>query len=387
MLRLSYPLSRDSRLSGMTRGLAPLFVMLASLLAFCASAQQKNITGQARVVDGDTLAFMTYRVRLYGVDAPETAQYCLDALNVSYACGNVSKQALANKIGNSTLTCIVKDIDIYGRSVSICGLTNATGAFEDVNAWLVSQGYAVAYRQFSKMYVPQEDQARAARLGVWQGQFQMPWDWRNSDSPSPPPPLKTSPPLSQPPPLSKVPPPQNTKPPQAVTPSPPVAKSPPPSLLPPPSLKSPPQVIKSPPPLRLPPLSPPPFLVKFPPPFQPPSPVAKPPPSPSPSPPPSPRPPPPPSPNPSPTPPSPPSPNPVRQPPLPSLPTTCGDPVPMCPTGPAIKGNIASSGEKIYHVPGGKYYDSVCISLKNGERFFCTEAEAQAAGWRPAFQR
>ncbi|GIL55569.1 hypothetical protein Vafri_11122 [Volvox africanus] len=125
---------------------APVLITLAALLPLGVWAQQNNnITGQARAVDGDTLAFKTDRVRLYGIDAPESAQYCLDALNVSYACGNVSKQALASKIGNSTLTCIVKDIDFYGRSVSICGLTSATGAFEDVNAWLVSNGYAVAY--------------------------------------------------------------------------------------------------------------------------------------------------------------------------------------------------------------------------------------------------
>ncbi|GIL55565.1 hypothetical protein Vafri_11122 [Volvox africanus] len=392
---------------------APVLITLAALLPLGVWAQQNNnITGQARAVDGDTLAFKTDRVRLYGIDAPESAQYCLDALNVSYACGNVSKQALASKIGNSTLTCIVKDIDFYGRSVSICGLTSATGAFEDVNAWLVSNGYAVAYRQFSKKYVPQEDQARAARLGIWQGKFQMPWDWRNSDSPPPPKPsptppgvaspplLKVSPPLSQPPPLGKPPPPQSSKPPAssspplAVKPSPPVAKLPPPSLLPPPSVKLPPPVIKSPPPLQSPPLRPPLPVVKPPPspsPPPPPSPFPPPPPSPSPPPPPSPSPPPPPSPSPppppSPSPPPPPSPTPIRRPPLPSLPSTCGDPIPMCPTGPAIKGNIASSGEKIYHVPSGKYYDSVCISLKSGERFFCTEAEAQAAGWRPASQR
>ena len=47
-----------------------------------------------------------------------------------------------------------------------------------------------------------------------------------------------------------------------------------------------------------------------------------------------------------------------------------------------IKGNITFSGEKIYHVPGQKYYDSTIINEKYGERWFCSEAEAQAAGWR-----
>jgi micrococcal nuclease len=49
---------------------------------------------------------------------------------------------------------------------------------------------------------------------------------------------------------------------------------------------------------------------------------------------------------------------------------------------PLIKGNISSSGEKIYHVPGGAFYDQTTIDESAGERWFCTEAEAQAAGWR-----
>jgi len=49
---------------------------------------------------------------------------------------------------------------------------------------------------------------------------------------------------------------------------------------------------------------------------------------------------------------------------------------------PVIKGNISSSGEKIYHVPGGDYYDKTVIDEASGERWFCTEAEAMAAGWR-----
>lgn len=47
-----------------------------------------------------------------------------------------------------------------------------------------------------------------------------------------------------------------------------------------------------------------------------------------------------------------------------------------------IKGNINSKGEKIYHVPGGAYYHKTQIDASRGERWFCSEAEAQAAGWR-----
>ena len=50
---------------------------------------------------------------------------------------------------------------------------------------------------------------------------------------------------------------------------------------------------------------------------------------------------------------------------------------------PRIKGNISlTTGEKIYHVPGGYYYDDTVIDEAKGERWFCTEAEAVAVGWR-----
>ena len=53
---------------------------------------------------------------------------------------------------------------------------------------------------------------------------------------------------------------------------------------------------------------------------------------------------------------------------------------------PAIKGNISSDGQRIYHLPAGRYYDRVKIEVDKGEKLFCSEAEAQAAGWRASSQ-
>jgi len=47
-----------------------------------------------------------------------------------------------------------------------------------------------------------------------------------------------------------------------------------------------------------------------------------------------------------------------------------------------IKGNVSTRGERIYHVPGQKYYNDTRISASHGERWFCSEEEARAAGWR-----
>jgi len=54
------------------------------------------------------------------------------------------------------------------------------------------------------------------------------------------------------------------------------------------------------------------------------------------------------------------------------------------PKGCAIKGNISSKGARIYHAPGQRDYDATKISRQKGERYFCTAAEARAAGFRAA---
>ncbi|MDD5527936.1 MAG: thermonuclease family protein [Patescibacteria group bacterium] len=53
-------------------------------------------------------------------------------------------------------------------------------------------------------------------------------------------------------------------------------------------------------------------------------------------------------------------------------------------SGCLIKGNIGSTGDKIYHLPGCPYYNQTVIDESKGEKWFCTEAEALAAGWRKA---
>lgn len=52
-----------------------------------------------------------------------------------------------------------------------------------------------------------------------------------------------------------------------------------------------------------------------------------------------------------------------------------------------IKGNISyNTGEKIYHLPGQKYYAKTKITLSKGERYFCSESEAIRQGWRKSYQ-
>jgi endonuclease YncB( thermonuclease family) len=81
--------------------------------------------------------------------------------------------ALVGKIQRQTVTCEQRDVDRYGRIVAVCSV-----AGEDVGAWLVSQGLAIAYRKYSLEYVDEEETAAEAGLGMWRGEFVAPWEWR-----------------------------------------------------------------------------------------------------------------------------------------------------------------------------------------------------------------
>lgn len=93
-----------------------------------------------------------------------------------YRCGQLAARALSGKIDGQRLECDVRDVDRYGRAVAVCFLGEL-----DLNAWLVRQGHALAYRRYSRVYVDEEEAARSARRGVWAGDFVMPWRWRRGE--------------------------------------------------------------------------------------------------------------------------------------------------------------------------------------------------------------
>jgi endonuclease YncB( thermonuclease family) len=166
-----------------TATLALLCAFLATGSGLVADARAQAapavVSGSARVVDGDTLVVGRERVRLYGVDAPESKQLCTDARGKEYACGVVAKDALAKRVsaGGGKVSCRVRERDQYGRLVGTCNL-GAAPSEEDAGEWMVSRGQAVAYKKITPLYVKTEEQARRSRQGIWDGEFEPPAKWR-----------------------------------------------------------------------------------------------------------------------------------------------------------------------------------------------------------------
>lgn len=223
--------------------------LLVSL--FAASATAGDILGRASVIDGDTLEIHGTRIRMQGIDAPESSQTC-EKNEKLYRCGQQAALFLDNLISSRPVRCEEETKDRYGRTVGRCFIGNT-----DLNREMVENGWAIAYRQYSTLYVSSEERAKAAKKGIWGGTFQIPSEYRRTKKGD-----------------------------NRSTSTPTVEKQ----------RKD--------------------FTVAT---------------------------------------------------------SEC-----------RIKGNINARGERIFHVPGARFYDKTAIDTNKGERWFCSEAEATTAGWRAA---
>ena len=153
-------------------------------LVLLSNSIAEEISGTPKVVDGDTVHIDNYKFRLEGIDAPEMRQQCKkESFKISffigftfykdYSCGRVSKEKLITKIDTTEIKCISSSKDRYKRYIATCykGKTN-------LNQWMVRNGFAIAYRRYSKKYVPDEVFAKENKLGLWQGKFMEPEKWR-----------------------------------------------------------------------------------------------------------------------------------------------------------------------------------------------------------------
>jgi len=215
------------------------FVCISLALFPVSSFAAPEVTGLARVIDGDTIDVGSTRVRLHGIDAPEQDQTCDHPTRGEWACGAAVTRALGVWLNGKQVRCSRTDTGRYGRMVAICWRDGA-----DIGGTLVAQGHAFAFKRYSDRYVREERAALAAGRGLWTSVVMSPSDHRAA------------------------------------------GRAPGPSS--------------------------------------------------------------------------------------------------PAPSGCAIKGNVSSDGKRIYHVPGQAFYDRTRIRTENGERWFCTEAQARMAGWRKA---
>ena len=128
----------------------------------------EDMTGAARAVDGDTLLMGEQHIGLFGVDAPEAGQNCTRA-GEPYACGADARAALAALIGGRSVTCKPAAEHRYGRALATCFVGGS-----DLGQELVKAGWALQQSRFTNRYEAVEAEARAARRGLWQGDFETP---------------------------------------------------------------------------------------------------------------------------------------------------------------------------------------------------------------------
>ncbi|MCC6918785.1 MAG: thermonuclease family protein [Alphaproteobacteria bacterium] len=139
---------------------------------------QFDISGTARVTDGDTLRIGDTRIRLSGIDAPERSAHCtVKASGARIACGAEARDRLTALVGNRSLGCIDDGSDRYGRTLATCYATRQ-GKRVDIAREMVRQGWALAYRRYSTRYVIDETAARVDGAGLWAMDFQNPEDYR-----------------------------------------------------------------------------------------------------------------------------------------------------------------------------------------------------------------
>jgi endonuclease YncB( thermonuclease family) len=137
------------------------------------TARAQTFEGHATAKDGDDLVIGGTDLRLFGIDAFELHQTC-EADGKSYACGQLAKDDLAKKVLGHTVHCVQRDYDAeHHRPVAVCSIDG-----EDLNASMVSDGWALAYRKFSNDYVDEENRAKAEQKGAWGGNFIPAWKWR-----------------------------------------------------------------------------------------------------------------------------------------------------------------------------------------------------------------
>ncbi len=148
--------------------------LIAALLATTGATLAVDLTGQASVIDGDTIEIHGTRIRLWGIDAPESTQLCRGEDSLQYRCGAKAANNLDVFIARRPVSCTPISLDQYGRTVATCTVGDT-----DLGQWLVSNGLALDWPNYSRgMYDAIQREAEHAGRGIWSGSYVEPWLYR-----------------------------------------------------------------------------------------------------------------------------------------------------------------------------------------------------------------
>jgi len=148
-----------------------LFVFGMIFAAF--GSQNATSKQNLEVVDGDSLEMEGRRIRLVGIDAPEYKQYCFDAKNEKYYCGQTALEYLKSLIGEGEVDCRTKATDIYGRDLAVCYVNG-----KNLNLEMIRAGHAILYRNEKSAYRKAAREAKRAKRGIYQGRYMAPEIYR-----------------------------------------------------------------------------------------------------------------------------------------------------------------------------------------------------------------
>jgi len=151
----------------------PILLAAAIAIAAGAPAGANVLAGPAEVIDGDTIDMTGTRIRLIGIDAPESAQQCRRD-GAAWDCGREAAAALHEILSAGPLECTAQGTDRYGRTLATC-----RNALFDLGHEMVRRGLAVPFEDDAPYeYAEARDQARQLQFGMWAGEFEEPAAWR-----------------------------------------------------------------------------------------------------------------------------------------------------------------------------------------------------------------
>ena len=152
-----------------------LFLVISICLIFFFLTYNDVKSYEIKIIDGDTIHLNNEKIRFTGIDTPELKQTCKKNSEIIY-CGIEARQLLIDKIGKDKVICVREGKDRYKRTLAECFVNDLS-----LSKYLVREGYAFAYRKYSKKFISDEDFAKKNKIGMWSMNFEYPWDWRKKN--------------------------------------------------------------------------------------------------------------------------------------------------------------------------------------------------------------